>query len=240
MIILFLGIIASLGNSDDSSIDATSPEFYEKYGNSDRNIINEENVEIEPLANPIPVEEPKDTFLVTRVIDGDTIEIETGERVRLTCIDTPETYEEKYKEAKDYLIELILNKEVKLVKDVSETGKYGRLIRYIYLEDGTFVNELIVRNGYGIVYFYRPDIKLCPIIQEAEDYAKSNKLGIWDVELVEKEPFEDLEYDCSSNVYNCGDFSSHSQAQAVFEACLPGDIHALDRDGDGLACESLP
>ena len=50
--------------------------------------------EIEPLANPIPLEEPeKDTFLVTRVIDGDTIEIETGERVRLTCIDTPETYE---------------------------------------------------------------------------------------------------------------------------------------------------
>jgi len=200
-------------------------------------IIEEDKV-IEILTEEIVVEPEKDTFLVTRVIDGDTIEIETGERVRLTCIDTPETYEDKYKEAKDYLTELILNEEVKLVKDVSETGKYGRLIRYIYLEDGSFVNELIVRNGYGIAYLYRPDVKLCPIIQEAEDYARINKLGIWDVTLVEKETLG--KYDCSSNVYNCDDFSSHNQAQAVFEACLPGDIHQLDRDEDGLACESLP
>lgn len=47
---------------------------------------------------------------------------------------------------------------------------------------------------------------------------------------------------CSSNVYNCDDFSTHNEAQSVFEYCkaeVGTDIHDLDRDGDGLACENL-
>lgn len=44
---------------------------------------------------------------------------------------------------------------------------------------------------------------------------------------------------CSSDEYNCGDFSSQVEAQDVFEACSPGDVHQLDRDGNGVACESL-
>jgi hypothetical protein len=48
--------------------------------------------------------------------------------------------------------------------------------------------------------------------------------------------------DCSGNLYNCSDFSTHSQAQACFNYCSPiaGDVHALDRNNDGNACESLP
>ncbi|MCH7640922.1 excalibur calcium-binding domain-containing protein [Patescibacteria group bacterium] len=48
--------------------------------------------------------------------------------------------------------------------------------------------------------------------------------------------------DCSGNVYNCGDFTTHAEAQSAFEACggVTNDIHKLDRDRDGVACESLP
>lgn len=212
------------------------------------------------VVNEIPVEPKieKVYFQVTKVIDGDTIDIDTGERVRLICIDSPEYYEEEYQEAKDYLEDLILYKKVKLEKDVSEVGKYGRLVRYVYLEDGTFVNEMIVKKGYATAYWYKPDISLCPIIQTAEDYARRHELGIWKEEEEEQEPELEIEEepeveepepeeeeqevcDCSSNIYNCPDFSTHNEAQACFEYCggTSNDIHRLDRDGDGDACESL-
>lgn len=197
------------------------------------------------------INESDNLFLVTKVIDGDTIKIETGEIVRLICIDTPEYDEEGYEIAKRYVESLILNKKVKLEKDKSETDKYNRILRYIYLEDGTFVNELIVKQGYGKVYWYKPDTTLCPIIQDAEDYAKRKDLGIWEESLEEesKEEIQQLEQNppinlniiCSSNTYNCGDFSSYSEALNVFETCggIDNDIYRLDRDEDGLPCESL-
>ena len=202
-------------------------------------------------------EKEKDLFLVTKVIDGDTIDIETGERVRLICIDTPEYDEEGYKDAKEYVEDLILNKKVRLEKDVSETGKYGRLVRYVYLEDGTFVNELIVKQGYGKVYWYKPNITLCPIIQKAEDEAKEKGLGIWEQDkepeeeqkqpeltpesIPEQNPHINSDISCSANTYNCGDFSSYSEALNVFEICggVSNDIHRLDADKDGVPCETL-
>lgn len=48
------------------------------------------------------------------------------------------------------------------------------------------------------------------------------------------------EYDCSSDVYNCGDFDTQAEAQAVFDYCGPEDVHRLDNDGDGVVCEGLP
>ena len=53
---------------------------------------------------------------------------------------------------------------------------------------------------------------------------------------------EELNYDCSSDVYNCDDFTTQAEAQEVYDYCNPtaGDIHGLDNDGDGVVCESLP
>jgi len=173
-------------------------------------------------------EKIKDLYNVTRIIDGDTIEIETGERVRLICIDTPEQGEEGYSEAKNYLENLILNEDVKLVKDISETDRYGRLLRYIYLEDGTFVNELIVYDGYGKSYPYSPDTSLCPEIDEAEDRAKDLEIGIWEKGKISSNSSNS----CGDNIYNCGDFST------VFNSCSY-DVNYLDGDEDGVPCESL-
>jgi len=185
-------------------------------------------------------QEQLDSFKITYVVDGDTLEIDTGERVRLICIDTPETGDYYYQEAKDYLKNLVLNKEVRLVKDVSETDKYGRLLRYLYLEDGTFVNEKIVYYGYGEAYPYNPDTSLCPIIQQAEQHAKDNNLGIWE-EIIE-EPTEESspssDIICSSDYYNCGDFNTCSEVMEIFNTCN-SDIHGLDGDDNGIPCESL-
>ena len=52
--------------------------------------------------------------------------------------------------------------------------------------------------------------------------------------------FAGTEYDCSSDVYNCGDFTTQEEAQDVYDECGPADIHRLDNDGDGVVCESLP
>ena len=53
----------------------------------------------------------------------------------------------------------------------------------------------------------------------------------------------ETQYDCSSDAYNCGDFDTQAQAQAVYDYCSQqgaGDVHGLDRDENGKACESLP
>jgi len=188
-----------------------------------------------PQTEPTQPQEPTSTTIkVTSIIDGDTIEIQTGQRIRLICIDTPETGETGYSEAKDYVEDLLLNKQVRLEKDISETDRYGRLLRYIYLQDNTFVNELIVKNGYGSAYPYDPDTELCPIIEQAEDYAREHNLGIW-------VDYDQDEIICNINYYNCGDFDTQSEAQNVFDFCggVGNDIHWLDGDGDGVVCEGL-
>ena len=105
---------------------------------------------------------------VTEVIDGDTFKIYSGDSVRLICIDTPERWDEGYYLAKDFLESLILNKEVRLEKDVSETDRYGRLLRYVYVNKSNkeiFVNKEIVKQGYGVVYRYGDDVKRCEEIE---------------------------------------------------------------------------
>jgi micrococcal nuclease len=103
--------------------------------------------------------------LVMRVIDGDTIVMQDGWKVRLLCIDTPELGKAGSDEAKEFLEGLVLGKEVRLEKDISETDKYGRLLRYVYVNDSNgeevFVNKEIVENGYGEVFRYEVDVKRC-------------------------------------------------------------------------------
>jgi len=243
IIIFVIGFIGNLFTGENIQEDTENDITGSVVENNTSQIVDEqqnitqEDLETQKEPEIIP---SKEYFLVTRVIDGDTIEIDGGERVRLICINTPETGEEGYKEAKDFLIDLILYEEVELVKDVTERDKYNRLLRYIYLQDGTFVNEHLARLGLGVAYPYGKDTKFCPIIEAAERMAEEDSLGIWEIE--EEEPEEpDTDYVCSTNVYNCDDFNSHPEAQYVFEYCggLGNDIHRLDGDNDGIACETL-
>lgn len=128
---------------------------------------------------PIPV-----TYLVTRVIDGDTFEIDGGVKVRLIGVDTPELNGGKSKiqcyalEAKNKISSLILNKFVVLEKDVSETDKYGRLLRYVYL-DGSLVNDQLVKEGYARIATFAPDVKHSDRFVLSEREARDENVGLW-------------------------------------------------------------
>lgn len=120
---------------------------------------------------------------VVRVIDGDTIEIEGGVKVRLIGIDTPELRQSGDsgcfgQEAKNYLSNLILGQRIGLEKDVSEVDRYGRLLRYVYLED-ELINDALVRNGYARVSTYPPDVKYQQRFLDSEAYARQESLGLW-------------------------------------------------------------
>lgn len=96
---------------------------------------------------------------VTRVIDGDTIDVEingTRERVRYIGVNTPEREDVCYQEATNANVALVAGKVVRLEKDTSETDPNGRLLRYVYVGD-TFVNAELVRTGYAEAVSYPPD-----------------------------------------------------------------------------------
>ena len=117
---------------------------------------------------------------VTRVIDGDTIVIDTGEKIRYIGINTPELeISECYAtEASGINQSLVLDKVVRLEKDTSETDKYGRLLRYVYVGND-FINNELVKNGSARVETVKPDIKYEGEFVTWQKFAEQNKLGLW-------------------------------------------------------------
>ena len=117
-------------------------------------------------------------IIVARVIDGDTIELEDGDRIRYIGIDTPEIGEPYYLEATAKNAELVEGKEVRLEKNVSEEDRYGRLLRYIYVGD-LFVNAELVRWGYARAHSYPPDTYYAELFSQLELEAKQAGRGLW-------------------------------------------------------------
>ncbi|USG63694.1 thermonuclease family protein [Brevibacillus ruminantium] len=125
---------------------------------------------------------------VSRVVDGDTFEISTGEKVRLIGVDTPETVKPNHpvepygKEASDFSKKLLTGQEVRLVFDVEPYDRYKRLLAYVYLSDGTFVNEKLVRDGYARIMTVPPNVAKADLFLEAEREARENNRGLWGLE----------------------------------------------------------
>ena len=148
------------------------------------------SVELGRLTGVFEVVGPKPTTVeatVIRVIDGDTIEVNlegTIYRVRYIGIDTPETVHPSQpvecfgKEASDKNAELVEEKMVRLEKDVSETDKYGRLLRYVWVGD-ILVNDYLVRQGYAYASTYPPDVKYSEQFAQAQREAEGNNRGLW-------------------------------------------------------------
>ncbi|MFC1667147.1 thermonuclease family protein [Candidatus Omnitrophota bacterium] len=131
----------------------------------------------------------KKAFYVSRVIDGDTIELSNGETLRYIGIDTPElkekigsvwVYKPKpyAKEAKDFNQELVKGKPVRLEFDVQKRDKYRRLLAYVYSED-KMVNLEILRQGYAMIYTYPPNVKYTDLFLTAQQEARENNNGLW-------------------------------------------------------------
>ncbi|MBU0898953.1 MAG: thermonuclease family protein [Nanoarchaeota archaeon] len=122
--------------------------------------------------------------LITRVIDGDTVELENEERVRLLGIDTPEKGQLLYSEASERLRELVEGKSVLLESDQTNRDKYDRLLRNVILNRQN-INILMVKEGYAFAYIIEPDHRYESELRTAQSYAHDNNLGIWQYESIE-------------------------------------------------------
>lgn len=125
--------------------------------------------------------QPPDMARVTQVIDGDTIVIANGSRVRYIGIDCPELHplpEAWATEAWQANRELVSGKTVRLEQDISPTDRYGRLLRYVYVDD-VFVNAELARRGLARARAYPPDTKYQSYLEEKEMEAREAGRGIW-------------------------------------------------------------
>lgn len=122
---------------------------------------------------------------VRRVIDGDTFDLDGGERVRLIGIDAPEHQPWKNrvqffgKEAYEFSRRLLTGKKVRLEKDIDPKDNYGRTLAYVYLEDGRFVNLLLAEEGYARAKYYPPNGHHTLELKKSQDKARTSQKGLW-------------------------------------------------------------
>lgn len=139
----------------------------------------------------------EETFIITRVVDGDTIQLNDGRKIRLIGVDTPEKYDgskltndskksgkskeiikQEGERSSDFTKKLCEGKKCKLVFDKNKFDRYNRTLAYVVLEDGKVLNEEIIKNGYGIAYtsfYFKDKIKYLKL----ENEARNNKVGLW-------------------------------------------------------------
>lgn len=249
---------------------------------------------------------------IIRVVDGDTVSVEIegkSETIRIIGINTPETVDPRKpvecfgQEASARAQALLDNQTVTLEADATqgERDKYDRLLRYVFLPDGSDFAIQMISEGYAYEYTYSTPYKYQQDYKTSQSEAETAKRGLWadgacsnatgnsdtpqetsteadtSPQDLKTAPTSTLETDtepmatpsanaapaptvsdptpesntsttascsCSTNSFNCGDFTTHDQAQAVYECCMNQvgyDVHQIDgSDNDGQACESLP
>ena len=217
------------------------------------------------LSAPEPIPAAADEATVVGVSDGDTIRVEVGGEpatVRLILVDTPETRQprspvECFGPEASARTEALLPEgtTVYLERDVSEADRFGRLLRYVWVpvgdgEEGYLLNERLVREGYAALSTYPPDVREAERIRAAQQQAVAEGAGLWaecggvDTPLggPTPAPAPTAAGPPVGGDRDCGDFATQAEAQAFYEAAggPAADPHGLDRDGNGLACESLP
>lgn len=135
-----------------------------------------------------------DLFPVIKIVDGDTFWVDNGTekglKIRFIGIDAPESRrmfnrEIGYfgKEAKVYLTQLLTDKKVRLASDVDPLDRYGRTLSYVYLEDGTFVNAELIKNGYAVLMTIPPNVAFADHFAKLQEEARNNKKGLWNIEI---------------------------------------------------------
>jgi endonuclease YncB( thermonuclease family) len=194
--------------------------------------------------------------LVTRVLDGETIEVAMNNQsyiVRYIGIDAPgmvQPIEWKGPEAVNNNSSLVSGQYVTLAKDVSEVDPNGYLLRYV-IAKSTFVNLQLVRGGMARVVVVPPDTACSTTFLAAQAEAQAGVLGVWQATLTPTStitptptntllPTDTLEAVCNCKVvYSCKDFRTVRKAQACFAYCLAatGKEVLPDKNNNGLVCE---
>lgn len=126
-----------------------------------------------------------DRVVVAHVVDGDTVVLKDGGKVRLLGVNAPEK-EFEQRPAQPYALEALLllrelteGKLVKLVRGEVEKDRYGRVLGYLELMDGTDVQAKLLQQGYGFAVAFPPDIDRLEQYQHAESIARQQQLGVW-------------------------------------------------------------
>ena len=134
---------------------------------------------------------------------------------------------------------------VTLERDVSERDRFGRLLRYVYLDDGRMVNELLLAEGFATIATFPPDLRYLDRFREAESVARAELRGLWSLCAGTPTPGSggDSRADCDPSYpgvciprfppdLDCGEIPFR-RFQVV-----GSDPHGFDRDRDGVGCES--
>lgn len=214
-----------------------------------------------PTPEPTPTPERTEAHVV-EVVDGDTIRVDVGGTiydVRYIGIDTPETVhpsepvEWMGPEASEANRRLVGGQTVYLEKDVSETDRYGRLLRYVFLFDGTFVNLELVRLGFAQVSTYPPDVRYQDLFLAAQQEARDAGRGFWGP----TPPPQPSATSAPTPSPTAAPAPSQNCDPSYPDVCIPppppdldcGDIpyrrftvlppdpHGFDGDNDGIGCE---
>ncbi len=170
--------------------------------------------------------------VVKRVIDGDTFETAAGDKVRLIGADTPETFgkaEPFGQEASAYAKRELTGKAVWLFRDVSKTDRYGRLLRFAFIEgERLMFNERLIREGYANVMTVAPDVTMADRFMKAERAARQEGAGLWAAsqEGEEAAPDAGAESACASpaikgNINSRGDKIYHIPGSRSYEQTKP-------------------
>ena len=121
---------------------------------------------------------------IQEAVDGDTVRLSDGRKLRYVGMDTPELHHPSKGEqcfgqkAYEQNKKLVEHQLVSLEKDVSETDKYGRLLRYVWFGD-KLVNQQLVADGYAVARSFPPDISRQDELRSAEKTAREQSLGLW-------------------------------------------------------------
>jgi micrococcal nuclease len=148
--------------------------------------ITTQNQSFKPTVSLTPTIIPKEKALVAKVFDGDTVLLTDGRHVRYLGIDTPEMGKEGGKnqcfalEAKHINEQMVQNQEIEMEKDQEDKDKYGRLLRYIWV-DNVFVNEFMLRQGFARFDVFPQNARYREEFRQAAEEAKRDKRGLWQV-----------------------------------------------------------
>lgn len=133
---------------------------------------------------------------VEKVHDGDTITARVEnryEKIRLIGIDTPEMGQRPWgSKAKEYLVGLIdaSSQTLTIEYDIEHRDKYGRILAYIWANDGRLINEEMLRSGYAVLFTFPPNVKYVDRFISAQKEAKDKKLGIWGKNGLKQRPYD--------------------------------------------------
>jgi micrococcal nuclease len=121
------------------------------------------------------------TCTVVRIIDGDTLACTTGERVRLLLVDAPELDHEQFGVRARLALEELLpvGAAARVETDVQLRDRYGRVLAYLYTDDGVMVNEALARRGYVVVDVYPPNVRHVERLRAAVAVARAAEAGLW-------------------------------------------------------------